>query len=102
MFDGCYPPKVVDEPRTAAEAVENGYRFLLRFPGAIDRINPATLRIASEEDCALGQVYGSYDAALQALDLPADVKPSDYGFDASPFFSLSDLDVAWRAKLALH
>jgi hypothetical protein len=100
MFDGAVPNRVTGEPITAREAVQNGVWFLRRIPGAMAKLSAGTLRIECEDNCALAQVFGSYGEALEILDLPADLKPSDLGFDASPHFSLADLNVAWQAELA--
>lgn len=48
-----------------AQRAAAGARFLdERTPGWESRINTATLNIASGNQCALGQVYGSYSEGL--------------------------------------
>jgi hypothetical protein len=107
---------------TIAAAVTAGVTWLDReVPGWRDRIDPASLRLASPCQCILGQLYrhnpgiedadyghvdaNGYDYAV--LVLHPDILPGKYGFTAPPGVPVRDmqnyfaaLDQAWREALA--
>lgn len=62
-----------------ADRAARGARFLdERAPGWESQINLDTLNIARSDNCALGQVYGSYGVGVQATGTAARVH--DLGF----------------------
>ena len=67
--------------------------------GWVERINCATLDLASESRCVLGQLYGDYESGCAALaeeDLDDDWG-TYYGFNT--YGNMEELDDAWHAVL---
>lgn len=78
-------------------------------PEWVSRVDPKTLAVSDPENCVLGQVYGDYDEAINALNLDARGQ-KEFGFDCEykpfvgaeapePVVRFSELTSAWREIL---
>lgn len=77
--------------------VQRGVELLdERLPGWRKRVNADDLSLSSDCDCILGQLFGSYDAGVELLD----VAPRWYGFYAAGRQTWMRLTEAWRKVLA--
>lgn len=83
--------EIIDE--TTLDHVKQGMTLLKIKYGEnyVEHIDPKTLDLACGSDCVLGQLYGSYDEGLAALNIG---NGGDYGFDANGA-SYHELDAAW-------
>jgi hypothetical protein len=104
---------------TAEQAVDAGFGVLMEHDPSgdwLNRMNLDTLRIASLENCVLGQLFGSYEVGLVQLQpelagewtgvpfyaVPHDllVWAGDHGFAFGAGSIVSgELDAAWKAKI---
>jgi len=87
---------------TAEEAAAAGAAFLdEKSPGWRDWVDPTILAMSDEHMCVLGQLYGSYDNGLQALDMMDDAERSyALGFDSESSAlndqRIQDLQTVWK------
>lgn len=90
------------------ERVEKGARLLdeIGRGGTFPEIDLDILNIATHDKCMLGQLFGTYIAGREAIELAPSLSPGssgvDYGFVPTPTLSLvptndlADLNQAWR------
>lgn len=86
------------EAALAAQAAQRGMNFLDMFHGGSNswagRIDVASIDIAHDDTCMIGQLTGSYKKTIAFHDL--DKSPAHFGFQQSEEVGFSALTVAWK------
>lgn len=80
--------------------VKRGIHWLNNHhPGWLQKIDPESVDIASNADCIIGQLFGSY--MLYSLKAGKDKKTffETHGFTASLFVSSEQLTCAWKTAI---
>jgi len=80
------------------DRIRRGVALLDReVPDWHERVSIDRLNVISDNYCVLGQLFGSYQVGLIALDLVGGVA---HGFAPARGDCVSDLEQAWREELA--
>ena len=84
----------------AAAAVARGIALLdEKRPGWEDEIDIAQLNIMSATKCICGQLYGGYQAGIDAF---GGISGLTYGFASGGDVAINNLNEAWREAIALR
>lgn len=85
--------------KTTRRRIRRGITFLdAQKSGWREEINLETLKMNTDENCVLGQVFGSYESACDSLGLDQDIA-AHMGFVRTKRIGWKRLSKMWRKAL---